>query len=237
MTLPYLSGLRVLLRGALALAALQARPNAIFAQTGPQPVAITLGAVLDSVQARAPLIEAARARARAARGERTTAGAFGNPYLAYQVENTPFPGGAPLTGMVAERMTTATIPLAPLYQRGARVRQADANVRAADADARVLAQSLTREAAGAYYRAAMAQVAVDAADNVSAWLDSLVAYNRSRVQQGAPGRGRSDTHRAGTRPRSRRRKHAGSGVGACPRGARGVPGRTHRARAIDASGA
>jgi outer membrane protein TolC len=82
-------------------------------------------------------------------------------------------------------MTTASLPLAPLYQRGARVRQADANVRAADADARAVSQSLSSEAAHAYYRVALAQVAVDAADDVSNWLDSLVVYNRSRVQQGA----------------------------------------------------
>jgi hypothetical protein len=52
--------------------------------------------VLDSVQARAPLCSGARARTRV-RGDRTTAGTFDNPFLMYQVENTPFPGGAPLT--------------------------------------------------------------------------------------------------------------------------------------------
>ena len=146
---------------------------------------VTLAAVLDSVHARAPLMQAARARARAVRGDRTTAGTFENPFLMYQVENTPFPGGPPMVGVPVERMTTATLPLAPLYQRGSRVRQAEANVRAADAEARGVSQSLISDAARAYYRVALAQVAVDAADNVSNWLDSLVAYNRSRVQQGA----------------------------------------------------
>jgi cobalt-zinc-cadmium efflux system outer membrane protein len=105
--------------------------------------------------------------------------------LAYQVENAPFPGGAAVEGMARENMTTATLPLAPLYQRGARVRQADAVVRAAEADARAERQSVALDAARAYYRAAVATVSADAAENLAQWLDSVVAYNHARVRQGA----------------------------------------------------
>jgi cobalt-zinc-cadmium efflux system outer membrane protein len=158
--------------------------TAMLPPSSPAAVVLTLGQVVDSAVARYPAVEAARARARAARGARTTAGVLGNPMLAYQVENAPFPGGAPVTGMARENMTTATLPLAPLYQRGARVRQADAAVRAADADARAARQRVALDAARAYYRTAVATVSADAAENLARWLDSVVAYNRTRVSQG-----------------------------------------------------
>lgn len=153
------------------------------AQSSSAPV-VTLRAVLDSVRLRSPMLDAARSRARVARGARTTASAFENPMLAYQVENAPFPGGRPLTGLIAEHRTTASVPLAPLYQRGARVAQADANVRAADAETRATGQRVALDAARAYYRTALAEIGADAADNLSRWLDSVVIYNRTRVQQG-----------------------------------------------------
>lgn len=168
------------LTAALALAApTMARPARAQATAPP----LTLRAVLDSAVARYPAIQAAQARVRAARGSRTTAGTLGNPMLAYQVENARFPGGADV-GMPAEHMTMATVPLAAAYQRGARVRQADAAVRAAQADARTARQRVALDAARAYYRAAAATVSADVALDLAAWLDSVVAYNRTRVRQG-----------------------------------------------------
>jgi cobalt-zinc-cadmium efflux system outer membrane protein len=113
-----------------------------------------------------------------------TAGTLGNPVVQYQAENTRFPGGAPVSGMSPEQMTTATFPLSPLYQRGARVRQANASVRAAEADAQATGQLLALDAARSFYRTALAQVSANASQNLAAWLDSLVAYNATRVQQG-----------------------------------------------------
>lgn len=156
-------------------------PPSVARSIGP---VVTLRQLLDSVVAHYPALEAARARVRAARGDRTTAGTLGNPMLAYEVENAPFPGGAPVVGMDRENMTTATLPLAPLYQRGVRVRQADASLRAAEADARAARQRVALDAARAYFRTAVAEVRADAAQNLAQWLDSVVAYNRTRVQQG-----------------------------------------------------
>lgn len=149
--------------------------------TGPK---VSLTQLLDSVRARYPTLDAARARIRAARGDRTAAGTLGNPVLQYQAENGRFPGAAPLSGLSPEHMTTATLPLSPLYQRGARVRQADASVRAAEADAQSTGQLLALDAARSFYRTALAQVSANASQNLAAWLDSLVAYNTTRVQQG-----------------------------------------------------
>jgi cobalt-zinc-cadmium efflux system outer membrane protein len=148
---------------------------------GREPVSLLQ--VLDSVAARYPSLEAARARIRAARGSRSTAGTLGNPILMYQVENAPFPGrSAP--PMDREMMLTATLPLEPLYQRWSRVSGANAEIRAAEADAQAERQRIGLDATHAFYRMARAQVALAAARDLAAWLDSVVAYNRTRVKEG-----------------------------------------------------
>lgn len=155
---------------------------------GAQPTAadarITLRAVLDSVRLRHPLSEAAHARVRAARGSRTTAGALGNPLLSYDVENAPFPGRELVGHMARENMTTAMLPLESVIQRFPRVRRAEAELRAAEADAYGARQRLALDAARSYYRVALAQIGVEAARNLAAWLDSVVVYNRLRVEEG-----------------------------------------------------
>ena len=150
--------------------------------------ALTLEALLDSVSARHPLVAASRARVRAAEAARETAGVFSNPVLGFEVDNTPFPWHRSITlplGMERESMTTATIPLEPLYQRSPKIQQADAELRAARADAVGERQRVAGEAARAFYRTALAQVGVDVARDLASWLDTLVAYNSHRVDQGA----------------------------------------------------
>ena len=144
----------------------------------------TLRDVLDTALARHPLAEAAQARVRAAQGSRTTARSFGNPMLSYGVENAPFPGGGPTPAMPRETMATATLPLESLVQRFPRARSADAAVRAAEADARTTRQQLALDASRAFFRTALAQVSVAAARDLTAWLDSVVVYNRHRVEEG-----------------------------------------------------
>jgi outer membrane protein, heavy metal efflux system len=149
---------------------------------------LTLAALLDSVAAGHPLMAAARARVRAAEAARITAGTFSNPVLGFEVDNTPFPWNRSITlppGMERESMTTATIPLEPLYQRSPRIRQADAELRATRADAVGERQRVAGEAARAFYRTALAQVGVDVARDLASWLDTLVSYNSKRVDQGA----------------------------------------------------
>ncbi len=148
---------------------------------GREPVSLLQ--VLDSVAARYPSLEAARARVRAARGSRSTAGTLGNPILMYQVDNQPLPGRA-APPMDREIMLTAMLPLEPLYQRWSRVSGANAEVRAAEADAQADRQRIELDATRAFYRMARAQVALAAARDLTAWLDSVVAYNRSRVKEG-----------------------------------------------------
>jgi cobalt-zinc-cadmium efflux system outer membrane protein len=170
--------------GALAVLVLLVPFVAIPARAQP-PTArpLTLRSLIESVVTRHPSLEAAQSLVRAARGSRRTAGAFGNPVLAYQLENAPLPNRA-APSMDREAMTTAMFPLEPVFQRAPRVRAADANTRAADADARAMRQRLVMEAATAYYRTALAQVRVDITTDLVHWLDTLVSYNRVRAEEG-----------------------------------------------------
>jgi outer membrane protein, heavy metal efflux system len=149
---------------------------------------LMLREVFDSVGDRHPLVLAARARARAARGARTTAGTLGNPMLAYQVESRRMQSGHAAL-MEREAMTTVTIPLEALYQRAPRVRRADAEVRAAEADASAERQRVALDAAHAYYRTAVAQVGLEVARDLTGWLDTVVAYNRARAREGVAAEG------------------------------------------------
>ena len=144
---------------------------------------LTLRAVLDSVR-KHPTSLAAESRIRAARGSRVSAGTPGNPMLSYQVDQTPFPGGQALVDMEREAMTTVTVPLEFLYQRGPRVARANADVRAAQADAVLAKQRLALDAASAYYRLSVAQAQVATTHDLLGWLDTLVTYHRSRVTEG-----------------------------------------------------
>ena len=167
----------------LIVVALWGAPDA--AAQGAASAPLTLRALLDTVATSHPLLRAAQARTRAAQGDRTAAGAFGNPMLSVQVENTPFPGGKTVAGLDRETMTMATLPLEFLYQRGPRVRSANATVRAAEADAAGARQRVAMDAAAAWYRTALAQVGVATARDLTAWLDTLVAYNAARAPEGA----------------------------------------------------
>ena len=164
-------------------AAVTAATRPLSAQDTLSPQSVTLVQVLDSVAARYPALEAARARVRAARGSRSTAGTLGNPILMYDVENAPLPGRAP-PPMDREVMFTAMLPLEPLYQRWSRVNGANAEIRAAEADTQAERQRIGIDATRAFYRMARAQVALEAARDLKTWLDSVVAYNRARVKEG-----------------------------------------------------
>jgi len=164
-------------------AAVTAATTPLTAQDALGRESVSLLQVLDSVAARHPSLAAAEARVRAARGSRSTAGTLGNPLLMYNVENAPLPG-RPAPPMDRETMVTAMLPLEPLYQRWSRVSGANADVRAAEADAQAERQRIGMDATRAFYRMARAQVALEAARDLKAWLDSVVAYNRARVKEG-----------------------------------------------------
>jgi cobalt-zinc-cadmium efflux system outer membrane protein len=162
---------------ALCLAPLMRLP----AQAAATP--ITLRDVIDSVAAHHPRIAAAEARERASQGARASARALTNPWLSFDVENARLPGGSS-PSMDRETMTTVMLPLESIYQRSALVRRADADVGAAAYDTRAERQRIVLEATHAFYRVALSQVAVETAEDLVQWLDSIVAYDRVRVDEG-----------------------------------------------------
>ncbi len=168
----------------LAFVLCSARP-AMAQVVMPTAPSLTLRMLFDSVQAHYPAIQAAQRRVHAAQGSLRTARAFGNPLLNLQVDQISAPRAQPLIGMPQQSTATATFPLEDLFQRGPRVAMASAEVRVADAEAMATRQRLGLDASAAYYRTVIAQVEVTTARDLVSWLDTLVAYNRVRVREGA----------------------------------------------------
>jgi cobalt-zinc-cadmium efflux system outer membrane protein len=161
-------------------------PPQLVAQTGPT---LTLEATLERVRANHPVVAAAAARVDAAKGTRLTARLPLNPQFTYQQENIGFPGRSAPAGIDRETMAFVTLPLEPLYQLRPRSRQASGLVDAASADLLGVRQRVSLDAARAFYRVALAQVAVEASTDVMHWLDSLVNYTTPRVTEGAASEG------------------------------------------------
>lgn len=161
----------------------------VEAQSSRQPLTVTLADVLRATEAENPLVQAARLRVEAARGARMSAGTIANPVLTYQVENTGFPGRSTPAGFTRETSSFATLPLEPIWQRPSRIRKADENTRVAEADLAAVRRLVLSDAAKAFFRTALAQVAVNGAADIQDGLDSLLRYSRVRVQEGATSEG------------------------------------------------
>ncbi len=165
---------------------LVAAPRLALAQLGPAPIhEWTLEEVVEAAAVGHPQVQAAQARVDAAAGARRTAGAWTNPVFTHWIENSSFSLiGAP-SGLDREASTYGTIPLEPLFQRAPRVRRADQEIAAARADVVTVQRQLSLEAARAFFRVALSQIAVETAAENRAALDRLAEYNRARVSQGA----------------------------------------------------
>lgn len=169
----------------VAVAVGSALSSAVAQRPGLDSIPITLERVLLTAPQSHPLVLAAEARVRAARGSRVTAGAFGNPILTYQQENGPFPGGSAKPGIERETSVFGTLSLEPVWQRGSRVARARSEVTAAEADLLQASRLVTLDAARAFHRVALAQAAFAASADVLEGLDSLVRYTGARVREGA----------------------------------------------------
>jgi cobalt-zinc-cadmium efflux system outer membrane protein len=143
---------------------------------------MTLREVFDSARSNSPVLGAAKARVRAAHGGLSSARTWSNPIVSFesqQMEQAPH-----LTTSERETMTTATLPLEPLYQRGPRIKRAQALIRAGEADVLTRRQQLAVDAAGVFYQVALAQVNVAATRSLAQWFDTVVTYNSVRVREG-----------------------------------------------------
>lgn len=168
---------------AAAVLSLAGADSALAQPPSPADSELTIEAVIASALAQHPLIAAARARVEAARGTARQAALWSNPVGTYWVENAAFPGSS--AGLDRETSAYATVPLEPLYQRRPRVAQASQEVAAAEGAAETVRRQVASDTARAFFRVAMAQASVDAAEENRANLDQLVAFNVARVREGA----------------------------------------------------
>jgi cobalt-zinc-cadmium efflux system outer membrane protein len=155
------------------------------AQTMPPLAAegMTLREVFDSVRSNSPLLGAAKARVRAAHGGLSSARTWNNPIVSFESQQMSEQAPA-MTTPQRETMTTAMLPLEPLYQRGPRIKRAQALIRAGEADVLAQRQQLAVGAAGVFYQVALAQVNVAATRSLAQWFDTVVTYNSVRVLEG-----------------------------------------------------
>ncbi len=149
----------------------------------------TLAEILRRAATGHPLVEAASGRVAAARGNRTSAAAFDNPLLTYQIENGPFFGAARSPGTSTETSFFATLPIEGLYQRWPRIRRADEALLAARSELVSTQRTVVLDATRAFYRVALAQASVVAALEIEARLEALAAYNQSRLTEGVAAEG------------------------------------------------
>jgi cobalt-zinc-cadmium efflux system outer membrane protein len=164
----------------------------LHAQTPPSPSGRTdwtLDDVLTVVLAQHPLVNAARAQLSAAEGKRQTARVLPNPVATYWMENARFPGQPAPTGLDRETSVYATLPLEPFLQRSGRTAHADGDVQTARAGVTTAEQRTAAEAVHAFYRVALAQASLGAAQENRAAIDQLLEYLRNRVAQGATAEG------------------------------------------------
>lgn len=177
--------LRAPARFAAAAALLLGSSGSAAAQSSVSaPADLTLEAVVTSALAQHPAIAAARARVDAARGTARQAALWPNPVGTFWLENSAFPG-SPRAGLDREASVYGTVPLEPLFQRRPKMLEMAEETAAATAVAETVRRQVARDAARAFFRVALAQAAVAAAEETRANLDQVVAFNEARVREGA----------------------------------------------------
>ena len=136
---------------------------------------LTLATVVTAALRASPVVDAARGTLGAAQGSREAAGTPPNPMATWWKDS--------------EVSVYATMPIDPFIQRSVRVAQADADVRAAERGVQAAEQAAALQAAGAFYRVALAQSARDAARENRDGLQQVVEYVAARIAQGASAEG------------------------------------------------
>jgi len=170
-----------LLLVAVAAAFLAQSSDAQTSQTLPE--AVTLREVFDSIRSSSPLLGAARARVRAAQGNISAARTWSNPVVSFESQQMTEQSNS-IGPSQRETMTTAMLPVEPIFQRGPRIARAKALMRATEADVLTQRQLLAFDAAEAFYQLALAQVNVAATRSLAQWFDTVVTYNSVRVREG-----------------------------------------------------
>jgi outer membrane protein TolC len=144
---------------------------------------LTLEAATTTSLAGHPLVEAARARLDAARGDRAAVGALPNPVATLWIENAGYPGQDDRV-LMKETSFYLTYPFESLFQRSPRRARAEEDVRAAEASLVLARRLVAGETARAFFAVALAQAQREEADANFRRMHQLVSYNRVRVDEG-----------------------------------------------------
>jgi outer membrane protein, heavy metal efflux system len=146
----------------------------------PEPSHVwTLEDVVAAALAQHPLVEAARARADAARSEREAMRALANPIGTFWMEND----------RPRESSLYFSYPIESLLQRAPRVRRAEEDIRVANASLMLARRLVAADTVRAFFGVALAQVLYEESEENRDRLDQLVSYNRARVGEGVTAEG------------------------------------------------
>jgi outer membrane protein TolC len=165
---------RVWLAAAVMLAVMPMRSIAQVLPAAEAQRAWTLEDAVVAALAQHPLVEAARARVDAARGERAGVRAVANPVGTFWLEND----------RPRESSFYVTYPIESIFQRRPRARRADEEIRAAAASLTLARRLVAAETVRAFFGVALAQVMYEEAEENRDRLEQLVSYNRARVGEG-----------------------------------------------------
>jgi len=149
----------------------------------------TLERVVTAALDRHPLIEAGVARVDAARSQRDAVRALPNPTVSVLLENSGFPGQAPIPGLDREVSTAVSWPVEQLFQRAPRIQVAEQDLRAAEASSGLTRRQVVDGVARVFFRVALAEALADEARENRDRLDQLATYNRARVAEGVTAEG------------------------------------------------
>jgi outer membrane protein TolC len=166
-------------------------PGVVAAQpiSGTAERAWTLDDVVTAALAQHPLVEAARARVEAARGERAAAAAIPNPVGTLWVENAAYPSQQKPADLQTETSLYVGYPLESLFHRAPRLRRADEDVNTAQASLMLARRTVAIETVQSFFAVALAQALQQEAEENRDRLEQLVSYIRARVETGVTAEG------------------------------------------------
>ncbi len=163
-----------------------------LAATGqaPAPAAppLTLERAVDRFLARNLAVEAARYRVDAARADRLTAGLRPNPTLTLSTENLKLSGPTPVSELY-EVTSSLSYPIERGDKRRLRIEAADAAISLAETHFADTMRLRLTELKRAFYEILVARATRDHALETRQALDTLVDFNRVRLEEGAVAEG------------------------------------------------
>ena len=175
-------------RRTLALGCLLALAPGLALAQAPVPAPLTLERAVDRFLARNLAVEAARYRVDAVRAERLAAALRPNPALTLSAENLKLSGPTP-AGELYEVTSSLSYPIELGDKRRLRTEAADASIVLAEAQfADMLRQRLV-ELKRSFYDVLIARAARDHALETRLTFDTLVDFNRVRLEEGAVAEG------------------------------------------------